>query len=273
MTAALGELARVVDTVRVQRAPKALLGLRPELIRLSYRELRALPVLHIHLDDGEQGRLIRAELGIGMIRFAMKLPATFDDFVASHNRANNLRKSMRRADRAGISFAIVEDVRERAEVLTKVLNAWGRPDDLPEGLSPDIGTHMVALDSDGHPLAMAILLHSGPTAQLALLAVDKGHQSRSVIRYALTAFAIRVAIERGADVLLLTGAAFSASPGICILAKNSGFHVVRILLDWDMRNTNERAARVLRALAPPAETSAWGRQNTNGRGSLTQTSR
>ena len=147
-----------------------------------------------------------------MIRFAMKLPATFDDFVASHNRANNLRKSMRRADRAGISFAIVEDVRERAEVLTKVLNAWGRPDDLPEGLSPDIGTHMVALDSDGHPLAMAILLHSGPTAQLALLAVDKGHQSRSVIRYALTAFAIRVAIERGADVLLLTGAAFSASP-------------------------------------------------------------
>jgi hypothetical protein len=256
MTASLGELASVLDRVRVERTPKALRGLRPELFWRSYRELLAIPPLHIQLDDCRQGRLIRAELGIGMIRFAMELPASFDDWVASHNRANNLRKSMRRASRAGISFAIVEDERGRAAVLTTLLRGWGGQ--LPDGIGQDVGTHMVALDPEGKPLAAAISLKSGPTAQLAFLAVDHGAPSRSMVRYALNAFVVQVAIESGAEAILLTGAAFSALPGTRVLATNCGYRARRILLDWDMRNPNEWAARALKVLAPPDGISTRG---------------
>ena len=261
MTASLGELAGVVEGIRLQRTPKALRGLRPELLRRSYRELRALPELRVHVDDCRQGSsvgcrqrlLIRAELGIGMIRFAMELPASFEDFLASHNRANNLRKSMRRAVRAGISFAVVEGERERTEAFNAVATGWAGQ--LPDGIGPDIGTLLVALDLEGRPLATAVLLRSGSTAQLALLVVDRGCGSRSMVRYALNAFAIRVAIESGARVLLLTGAVFSTPPGIRVLAINCGYRARRILLDWDIRNPHDWAALALNALVPPARAS------------------
>lgn len=252
MTASLRELARVVNSVRVERRPKALRGLRATLLFRCYRELRTLPPLRIELDDSDSGRLIRAELGITMIRFAAEVPNTFEEFVASHNRANNLRKSMRRAEHAGISFAVVDGRQERATLLSTVLAAWGTPDDFPGGLTPDVGTYMVARDPDGRPLAMAISLSSVSTTQLAFLVVDRSYASRSVVRYALTAFAIRVAIEGGAKAVLLTGAAFSATLGIAVLANNSGFHPRRILMRWDMAHPNEWAARLLYLLAPPA---------------------
>jgi hypothetical protein len=264
-TASLRELACILDSGRVLRTPTALRGLRPELLRHAYLELRAIPPLRISVDDSELGRKIRAELGIWMIRWAMELPASFDQFMASHERANNLRKSVRRVQRAGISFRVLDGRRERAAVLATLLTAWGGGQ-LPDGLGPDIGTHMVALDSHGRPLAVAIMLESGRTAQLPFLVVDRSWHSRSAVRYAMNAFAIHVAIESALDVMLLTDTPLYASSGIGVLATNCGYRARRILLDWDVRNRHHLAAKALHAIAPPAGISkhTW-RKNVDAR--------
>lgn len=90
---------------------------------------------------------------------------------------------------------------------------------------------MAALDPRGRPLAVAISLTSGSVAQLRVLVVDQEYCSRSVVRYALNAFAVRVAIESGAQTMLLHTHAPSERYGLRLLANNIGYRDRRIILE------------------------------------------
>ena len=231
-TAALEGLLDVNYRVRTHGTVTPLREVRPRLVWAALRELRRLPELVCHLDYSAQGRWIRGSLGT-RIRLAMELPAGYEAFLARHERANNLKKSMRRAAKAGIVCEVIHDESERSKVLVDVLTRAGDPDPLRNlssvmGLKPALGTHLVARGPNGRPLSVGIVLISSTTAQLALLRADPSAGSTTVVRYALNAFAVQVAIESGAETMLLTTGYLSAPPGLRVFARNTGYHPRRL---------------------------------------------
>lgn len=93
-----------------------------------------------------------------------------------------------------------------------------------------IGTNLVARDLTGRPLAGAIMFSSSSTSLLYRLTVGSYTGSSSVVRYALNAFVIRAAIERGTQVLVQDGTYLVTPKGIRCLAENSGYEPRRIIV-------------------------------------------
>lgn len=242
-TRALDALLDSLHQMRDHRSVDDFRSFRVGLIWRSLAELRAIPPLQIGLDDSMMGHRIRDLLGRprGALVWAMQLPDNFDHFVASHERANNLRKSMRKAAREGISCGTVESESRRDAVLSTVHSDWSLPRHWEGGdqVNPDyhrvssdwrLGTVLVAQDRQDLPLAAGIMLQSGSTALLGHLAVGRSHAHRSVIRYAINAFAVKVAIENGASTLMLNGGYLGTRPGVRTLAINTGYRPRRLVI-------------------------------------------
>ena len=93
--------------------------LRPRVVLQGFRELSHIAPLTCQLDHSLEGRIIRASLGNWLqLRYAQELPDSFDTFLAHHGRANTLRKSMRKAAKAGISCSIISTGSDPADALT-----------------------------------------------------------------------------------------------------------------------------------------------------------
>lgn len=240
----LENFADIVHRSYESRSLKPLLFSPPKEVWQGVRLLSQLPTLHCELDDSEDGRYVRAGIGRKTrVRMAMKLPATYEQFVNGHDRANNLRKSLRRGAKAGLSFSKCDLPAEREEIWLQILSRRGsrKPEDDVATMT-DHGSTLVGRDFEDNLLGAAHLVTSASTCVLARLwtvSTDRSKELTTLTRYGLNAFAVRSAIEAGASALLLTGGYLAAPRGLRTYARNSGYSPFRITVSYAQPNRPE----------------------------------
>ena len=228
---ALDRCADVVFEARTTRSVRPILA-APSVLWHGLAAMPAISDIHCELDDSRAGRYIRKAFGRLGIGLAMELPASYEDFLTSHDRANNLRKSIRRAAKAGVVCSVAQGTARGDPKLVRLVRK-AEAAGMPAGIDR---TELIARNAAGTIAGLAVILTSRSTALIVNLTLcNRGDApgmvtpaESTIVRYALNAFAVRTAIDAGARCLLIQGGLMATAPGMRVYAQRAGYSPRRL---------------------------------------------
>ena len=231
----LDRCADVLFQTRANRSVRPILE-SPSALWHGLRAVPAVAEIHCAVDHSDVARYIGNAFGRSRVGFAMDLPATYDEFLASHDRANNLRKSIRRAAKAGIVCSLAQGTARDDPKLLRLVRK-SESTGAPSGFAR---SELMAHNAAGTIVGLGIMLTYQSTALIVRLTLcNRGDDPGSItasestmVRYALNAFAVRTAIESGARILLLQGGLFNTPPGLRVYAQRAGYSPRRLRVTY-----------------------------------------
>lgn len=205
----------------------------------ALHDLRALPVLHVDLGAHLEGGLVSEALpptvrGPRSVAAALTLPATGVEYSSGSSR-QTLRRKVRAAERAGVTWSTVTDPDEK-RVLLDLAHEYERMHPLEQyRKAPPEGSHLLQVDlwqlargADGRPLVLSITPVDGRSALLGMFRTFEISDEASDARYLMTKVLAEQLIGRGVTHLFDGVHPAHLSNGLRHFQRMVGFRLVRI---------------------------------------------
>ncbi|TQS43042.1 hypothetical protein [Cryptosporangium phraense] len=222
---------------RVVRTPRKTVTAASALLRL--------PMLTLDLDDSLEGRAIRGHLSrisskLGWL-FRQKtladvlaVPAEAGDYVQGRSR-QTLRRKVRQAEKAGITWREENSAEERARLLKK-LAEWERVhpleqyriDDPQLDYLVDFRLWLVAESRSGEPLLLAAIPVSGQWALLRYFRSIGAGDEQSLARYYMTKVLVEELSKRGVRFLIDSHTPHLVPSGLRHFQRMTGWRLARL---------------------------------------------
>ena len=230
---------RVVGSGR----PLRYLARHPRQLLDAARDTRRLPRVEAVLSEAPAGALMRRELerrtklGVSLGATGvchLEVPAVPADYSLGRSK-QTLRRKARAATKLGVTWRVVTDPAEQAE-LTRRFDAYlpqkrdSRYRQVGSDHSYMVGSGLwaVAEDADGVPLVVAVTPHDGEWAILRLFIALGEEQKHSDARYLLTQGVVETLSARGVRHLFDNRAPHELTNGLRHFQRMLGFGLVRV---------------------------------------------
>ena len=241
----------------------------PRALVRAVQDVRALPVLEAALSERPEGRLLAADLSrrtaLGL-RLAstgvcvLDVPEVPADYSLGRSK-QTLRRKVRAAAKAGVTWREVTDVAEQAALVRRLdahlpqkRDRRYRQVDSDHSHMVGSGLWAVAEDAEGTPLVLSVTPHDGRWAQLRLfMALGEGPRF-SDARYLLTQAVVETLSTRGVRHLFDGRSPHELTNGLRHFQRMLGFTIVRVRLS--RTEAPVRSLPVPRAETPSARGAA-----------------
>jgi hypothetical protein len=223
-------------------------GTVPFLLRNPQRTLAAgiatlrLPARKARLGDGPAARIIRWTLdrhvlpgvpigatGVGML----EIPERAEEYVVGSSK-QTLRRKIRAAEKAGITFRPVDDPDERRSLVDRARQAEiAHPDETYRSASPnvddllDYDLWLLAVSRDGDPLLLSVTPTDGEWALLRYFRTFGQGDEYSNSRYLMSRALVEALSARGVRYLIDTFHPMRLPNGLRHFQRMVGFRIVR----------------------------------------------
>jgi hypothetical protein len=214
--------------------------------REAFTALRRLPVLPASLSDSAEAAMIRRSLtrtggigGLPLVRETVDVlvvPADAAEYELGADK-QTLRRKVRYARKAGVTWSEVTDLDERLELLRladeqervhPIEEYRGVPDNSD---LPDYRLWLVARASDGRPLMLSVTPYDGEWALLRHFRTLGTGREYSDTRYLMTQVLVERLSSLGVRHLANHAVPFDLPKGLRHFQKMVGWEIVRVRLD------------------------------------------
>lgn len=238
-------LSRLLHDYRERRALptsrlRCLLS-RPAETLTACHDLLRLPRLTMALTDSPDGKAIRkavrpprSPLRLLPHAAVLVLPETAEEYVRGASR-QTLRRKVRNARRAGITWRVVDDPREKLKLIEHA-DEWERNTPRAQYRNPnpandvlaEFGLWLLACSPDGHPLVLSVTPVDGEWAMLNYFRSLGAGEEQSVARYFLMTVLVEHLIASGVRYLFNAGTPIRVSNGLRHYQRMIGFRNFRL---------------------------------------------
>jgi hypothetical protein len=213
--------------------------------RDAFSALRRLPVLPMALSGSSEAEMIRRSLirkggigGLPLVRETVDVlvvPADAAEYQVGADK-QTLRRKVRYAQKAGVTWSEVNDLDERRELLRladeqerihPIEEYRGVPDNSD---LPDYRLWLVARAADGRPLMLSVTPYDGEWALLRHFRTLGTGREYSDTRYLMTQVLVEQLSSRGVRYLANHAVPFDLPKGLRHFQKMVGWEIVRVRL-------------------------------------------
>lgn len=217
----------------------------PRLAAGAVADARALPLLAVRLTGGEADAVehgVRAR-GIGRVLFGgaravLRFPADLSGYTEGSARSKHtLRRKIRSAERAGVTWRVIDDPAERARLaVIAAEHERVHPIARYRNTEPQIDglerfrLWAAAFDAQGEPLLLTVVPYDGEWSVLRYFRQLRDDPTASDTRYLMTSVLVQQLGERGVRNLVDEATPHWLSRGIRHFQRMLGFRLVRLRL-------------------------------------------